>query len=353
MSINMQEILLDSVEHILKDHCSRELVDASEEGNWPSELWEVLEEAQLTLLGKKEWTEEFGGEFKTAFEILKLMGKYAAPIPIAENILVNWIGSKYHFDDIEGRSTLKVDLEEKLLVEKQNETYIVSGKLNKVKWARICHQVLTLIDFGDQTHLSIIPLDNAQFEKNQNLAGEYLDDIVFNNVELHSIQFREVNPQSMVAEVKELGALAYASMMTGAMEEILELSVLYSKEREQFGRPLHRFQAIQQMLASLTGNVVSGKTITEAAINALERENFNLIVAVAKLRLNRLSGTINEIAHQIHGAIGVTHEHRLQQMTRRLWAWREEYGSEPYWREKIKHNLTNNFKSTLWGTITT
>jgi acyl-CoA dehydrogenase len=38
-----------------------------------------------------------------------------------------------------------------------------------------------------------------------------------------------------------------------------------------------------------------------------------------------------EIAHQMHGAIGFTHEHSLHRLTRRLWAWRDEFGTESWW----------------------
>jgi acyl-CoA dehydrogenase len=44
---------------------------------------------------------------------------------------------------------------------------------------------------------------------------------------------------------------------------------------------------------------------------------------------------VARLAHQIHGAIGVTEEHRLRQVTLRLWSWREEYGNEAFWEARL------------------
>ena len=51
-------------------------------------------------------------------------------------------------------------------------------------------------------------------------------------------------------------------------------------------------------------------------------------VAIAKLRVGEAAGTGAAIAHQVHGAMGFTYEHSLHHSTRRLWAWREEFGNE-------------------------
>ncbi|MEX2520284.1 MAG: acyl-CoA dehydrogenase family protein, partial [Paracoccaceae bacterium] len=64
-------------------------------------------------------------------------------------------------------------------------------------------------------------------------------------------------------------------------------------------------------------------------------DEFAMIAGAAKLRASEAAGMVAAIAHQTHGAIGFTQEYRLHPLTRRLWAWRDEYGSEGFWAERL------------------
>lgn len=57
----------------------------------------------------------------------------------------------------------------------------------------------------------------------------------------------------------------------------------------------------------------------------------HMAIAVAKYRTSLAAGIVAEHAHQVHGAIGYTHEYELGCLTRRLWQWREDFGGENYW----------------------
>ena len=102
-------------------------------------------------------------------------------------------------------------------------------------------------------------------------------------------------------------------------------------EREQFGRSISRFQAIQHYLAQMAAEVAAAGRAAQAAAAAaagdLTDERFLLEVAAAKSRVGEAVGYVVETAHQIHGAMGYTYEHQLHHFTRRLWAWRDEYGA--------------------------
>ena len=53
------------------------------------------------------------------------------------------------------------------------------------------------------------------------------------------------------------------------------------------------------------------------------------------MRVGEAAGTGAAIAHQVHGAMGFTYEHSLHHATRRLWAWREEFGNEAVWATRL------------------
>ncbi len=75
-------------------------------------------------------------------------------------------------------------------------------------------------------------------------------------------------------------------------------------------------------------------------------------VAVAKVRVGEAAGTGAAIAHQVHGAIGFTREYSLHHATRRIWAWREEFGNETYWAIRLGHMVAANGADALWPFVT-
>lgn len=128
-------------------------------------------------------------------------------------------------------------------------------------------------------------------------------------------------------------AAVAAGLMAGAMARVLEMSLRYASERQQFGRSLGKFQAIQQQLAVLAEQVLSAQV---AARTAFVGTAFDPVrVAAAKCRANEAGGIVCNIAHAIHGAIGVTAEFDLQLYTRRIKQWQLAFGSESFWGARL------------------
>ncbi len=130
-------------------------------------------------------------------------------------------------------------------------------------------------------------------------------------------------------------ALARAGQMAGAISAALALSVEYTRQRQQFGKALASFQAIQQQLAVLTEEAAACRAAAAAAARAADRGDAMFEIACAKLRANIAAGQAASIAHQVHGAIGFTKEYALQKFTRPLWLWRSEYGNDRHWADEI------------------
>jgi alkylation response protein AidB-like acyl-CoA dehydrogenase len=77
-----------------------------------------------------------------------------------------------------------------------------------------------------------------------------------------------------------------------------------------------------------------------------------LFIAAAKIRAGQSAGKAAELAHQLHGAIGFTDEHELHLYTRRLWSWRDEYGSESYWSTRLGEILVRGGADAFWDALT-
>ncbi len=131
-----------------------------------------------------------------------------------------------------------------------------------------------------------------------------------------------------------LAAAAVASaLMAGAMARVLDMSLRHAGERQQFGRSLGKFQAIQQQLAVLAEQVLSAEV---AARGAFVGATFDPVrVGAAKCRANEAAVHVCNIAHAIHGAIGATEEFDLQLYTRRIKLWQLAYGSETFWGARL------------------
>ncbi|MQP68293.1 acyl-CoA dehydrogenase [Niveispirillum sp. SYP-B3756] len=124
-----------------------------------------------------------------------------------------------------------------------------------------------------------------------------------------------------------------AAQMAGAMSRLLSMSLRYANERQQFGRPLGKFQAIQQQLSVMAEQVIS---VQVAARTAMSGHGFNVAgVAAAKARANEATHLVNGIAHAVHGAIGATEEFDLQLYSRRLKQWQLAFGSESFWAGQL------------------
>jgi alkylation response protein AidB-like acyl-CoA dehydrogenase len=175
-------------------------------------------------------------------------------------------------------------------------------------------------------------------------------------VVLNEVVAEEAGPATEVTRnaLKLRGALARALLMAGALEGALELAVRYAQERTQFGRRIGQFQAIQQELARFAGEVAAAVAAALSAAGTMERGgDVTLAVASAKIRAAEAAREGALIAHQVHGAIGVTDEYPLHHATLRLWAWREEYGNEAEWAIALGGITQKRGADALWPALTT
>jgi acyl-CoA dehydrogenase len=152
--------------------------------------------------------------------------------------------------------------------------------------------------------------------------------------------------------VRVYGALIRSAQIAGALEWMLGQSVRYSTERKQFGRAIGGFQAIQHQLAVLAGHTAAAGIAAEHAFAAADRGDPRFEVAVAKTRVGEAAGICAGIAHQVHGALGFSYEHSLHFITRRLWAWRAEFGAEVDWATELGRLTAARGAEALWPYVT-
>ena len=180
--------------------------------------------------------------------------------------------------------------------------------------------------------------DGVSVDKLKTIATDNQCEVTFNNVSVPgaNVLGEAGNGWSDLRLLLQKGAALRCCQMVGALQEVLDMTVEYVKNRVQFGRPIGSFQAIQHYCANMATDVDGSRFITYQAIWRLgEGLPSDLEVSSAKAWFSDSAQRVAATAHQCHGAIGFTQEHDLQLFTRRLKAWEVSFGDGDYHRERV------------------
>jgi acyl-CoA dehydrogenase len=240
----------------------------------------------------------------------------------------------------------------KFLLEKSGHGWTVTGNAKHVAWARYAEKLLVVGETIGGNVLAVLPLAKAKIKHSKNMAGEARDEVIFEQVLIEDCKTIPVDDKDIEKKILYAGALTRTVLMAGALDRILELTINHTNERAQFGRPIHRFQAIQHHLALLAGETAAAGMAVNYAVDAYGKDPFSKEIAFAKIRVNEAVRAANPIAHQVLAAIGFTYEHTLHHSTRRLWSWRDEFGTETDWEHVVTDELLKLEKNGLWSLIT-
>ena len=337
------QILSDTVEKIFSDNVTKQCIINSEKGEWPKELWNEIIENGLNLVLVPEALGGVGGSWFDAGILFKAIGKYQAPIPLAENIVAGHLlglgGIPLPDDSIvtilDGEFSIK---DNKL-----------SGISKRTPFGSSATHGVALINDKSSSKVILLSIPKDSISDDKNLALESRSNIDFMDVEILSSS--EILFSSDY--ILKIGALMRSCQIAGGLEFLLDQSVKYANDRIQFGRPIAKFQAIQQELAVLATHVAASGVAADYASSSMDDGCEDLAIASAKSRVDDAVSIGASIAHQVHGAIGFTYEHGLHFATRRLWSWRAEYGSGSYWAKSIGQKAIASGSKNFWPSITT
>jgi acyl-CoA dehydrogenase len=323
-----------------------ERVPAAEDAaGWSPTAWTELERSGLTRVGVPAEIGGSGGDLAQAAVVAHAAGHAAAPVPLAESTLMaGWLLARagIRLPDDPGPVTAGAGG----AAVRAGAGWAFSGSVPRVPWGEAAGHVAVLARSAAGPVVALVRAGECGVAPGRNLAGEPRDTLDLADVRLPGELVAAVPPDTD-ALLRLRGALGRVLLMTGAAERTLALCVRYAKERTQFGRPLTKFQAVQHHLARIAAETAALRAASQAAVQAASGADDAgggdgggdrmpwAPVAAAKVRAGRAAGEIAALAHQVHGALGVTWEHGLRRGTTRLWAWREEFGNEAEWAAAI------------------
>ncbi len=345
---DMSNDLIKTIDRICAAQCDRPVRVAAEAGQWPTALWNALDDVGLVRGALPEAAGGSGLEFDDTMLALRRTAYHAIPVPLAETMLAGRLLVAAGLDVPEGPLTIApVRTEQKLVASGVGPGATVSGTARRVPWGDACAFAVVVADFNASPVVGLVATKGLAVGVDKNLAGEPRAQLQFDNVPLIAVAPLADAWQRLQIE----GALCRSVQMIGALERTLEYGLLYANDRVQFGKPIGKFQAVQHMLAILAGHVAASSAVVDAAVEASSAQADEFAVAVAKSRVGEAAGKCAEIAHQVHGAMGYTHEHNLHYSTRRLWAWRDEFGGESHWQVRLGRMVSADGPDALWQTL--
>ncbi|WP_159913591.1 acyl-CoA dehydrogenase family protein [Pantoea sp. 18069] len=331
MNINQIDMFAEAARDLLADQCTPQVVRAIEAGGRHSlaagALWAQLEATGLAdaMLGEAQGGAGLGlGE---AFGVLEQCGAHALPLPLAETMVARaWLAQA------------GAALPAGRIVLARGELVGDGGvQCALVRGAHLADAVL--VQTGADCRL--LPVDGAQAGPQAHAQDAAL---AWSGEQLRAAP---VLALPGAQDLRTLQAAVVAAQMAGALGSVFRRTLQYANERQQFGRPIGKFQAIQHQLAVMSEHVFAARMAAQLGCSGAAPLPDRLRVATAKARCSEAALAVAEMAHAIHGAIGFTEEYDLQLFTRRLHAWRQTAGSEAYWQRVAGQALLEHHGLTL------
>jgi acyl-CoA dehydrogenase len=197
-----------------------------------------------------------------------------------------------------------------------------------VPWTRAAHAVVLAARASEALYVGLVDASELTIEEGLNLAGEPRDRI---RVDLRTDGLHRLDA-AIGDELLRRGAWARCVQIIGALDAAALSTVTHCRQRVQFGKPLSNFQAVQQSLAVMAGDIERARAVTALAVAAAADHGFgskqtDYAVTLAKVVCGQVVSAVATTAHQLHGAIGVSIEHPLWLSTLRAQSWIDEFGS--------------------------
>ncbi len=316
---------------LLTDTADRLFADLAADPDAPfADVWPAIAEAGFESLLLDEDQGGFGGDWGDLFAVVRLAGAHALAAPVGEAAVAAWALARAGLTPSEGLATIAPAVDGRF----QNGLFM--GSLRGAPWGGVAETIVA-------THAgSLLRLRtaDARIESGHNPVGEPRDVLIFEAAVV------EAAPSDV--DLFARGAFLRTAQIAGALDAALAASIAYANDRVQFGKPISKFQTVQQNLAIFAIEAAAVNSAGQAAARAADVGDAGFEFAAAKLRANLAAGQGAALAHQVHGAIGFTLEYPLHRLTRRLAGWRSEFGGDRFWAQRLGRRVAALGPEGLW-----
>lgn len=339
----MQNLKIDSdlqemIEQVLQN------AKVQETATFDEQLWQQLDELGLIRLTGAEENGGSGASWAEAKALHTALAKNSVRGPFAEHdLLAGWLADLLGFETAQIMTACELTI----TVDGVTDSVVMA---DRVPWASQSQRIVAVWQENDEFFAQSFATSDFKVTAGFNNIGESRDRIRNQKDKLVGVKITQETYQ----EFQLKRAMIRAIQVSAALEKALEDTIEHVSERKQFGRPLAKFQAVQHLVADIASETALSWAATDAALLAAinsewRAKNLEFLVAVARSSVGHSASMAVRAAHQAHGAIGTTKEHRLHHSTRAALAWRGEYGSVESWDKKV---MNIALEQELWPLIT-
>lgn len=323
----MEDLLRDAITALFSDRSTPAAARRAEKEGLDRDLWKQVAEGGFDLALVPEGSGGSGLALREVSAVLEACGRHAAPIPLGEAMLARGYAALCGAQIPEGIVTAA-------MARIEGDAVACSA----VPWGRGAEWVLAVA--GERAFVMPAAKAKSAAHEGPHGAGEF------------DMSWRTADARARIDAPPEAdwfaaGAALRTAQIAGALDTVLELTLRYAGERVQFGRPLAKFQALQQQIAVMAEDAFASRMAACAACDSDTALPSAARAGAGKVVASEAASRASAIAHAVHGAMGIAEEHDLQLFTRRLLAWRMQYGSEGYWAARAGGALLRS-KVTAW-----
>lgn len=311
---------------------------------WREALWSAIEEAMLT----RAWaSESMGGAGLSAEEtgrIAAAAGYHALAVPLVETMTAHHWAARAGLALPDGPIALAPSrLDTRMMVDDAGR---VSGHARDLPWDE--GPLLVAAEHSEGLTLALVASDACEISHQPSAAGIPRVALRMADVGAEATGHIDAAPIDVLASAAALRA----AQIGGALRWSLEAALNYAGERQAFGRPIAKFQAVQHHIARLAGEVCATEVAAAVAMQSLDGGSRLMEAAAAKVRSDEAASEGALMAHQVFGAIGFTNEHVLHRYTTRMLSWRDDFGSGPEWAAYLGRMFAKTGSDGFWQVIT-
>lgn len=332
-----QKIFRDTVNRFISDEYSQEVRRKSygSDGGCSNIIWQRYADLGLLSLCLPDELGGYGLSFIDTLVVIEHLARGIIVEPFVENIvfsaeILKNCDSAPSLDQLlrdiaKGRARVAVAHREhiigkKLLTTVANETHgkiRVNGQKFMAIGAPSCDKLLVTANFENSSEMALILVDaseaNLIFDHYKLIDDSSASDITFENVILESsaIIARGQSAEDIIESAADKTLVARLASALSVMEVAVEVTSVYVKEREQFGRPIGQFQEIKHTLSEMFVSMQAARSMFFYCLSNLEgaKREIDKSISAAKYLICKNGQSVTASAIQLHGGYGITDEY--------------------------------------------
>ena len=227
---------------------------------------------------------------------------------------------------------------------------VLNGKKTMVPYANIADYMLVLarirkgkaLEKGLTLFIVDMKKPGIEVAVIPTITGETLCQVKFKNVLLSAddVLGTAGAAENMVRQLLDKAALLKCAEVSGACQAVLEMTVAYAGDRQQFGKPIGTFQVIQHRLVDMLMQVEGLQyLVCQAAWLMSIGSDCSAQIAMAKVKANKVYQCVALDGIKVHGAIGFSIDHDIGLYYRRVLASRFLPYDSGYYLEKVAEEI--------------